>query len=161
MQPFFAATFIKVRFINVPEPPFTDKSVAKDITAKLRFFGPSSNCLLAMDGRWDDTDQPSSRPPTQSKSDLLSVSFLREGAHNVDVAFWDAEAKTFVAFNNDSYAFLGSRFTKPGHTLGGGPIRAEIRLVGAQVEEIFMLTFWIGNDGNVHASPWAGDFAQP
>jgi hypothetical protein len=150
MQPHFAATFVKARFINVPHKPFTDKSVAERIMAKLRFFDSSSSCVFVMDGRWDDTDQPSSRTPTQSKSDLLSVSFGIEGAHNVDIAFWDAMTKTFVAFNNDSYYF--QNLTKPEHVLGGGPIRAEIRLVGPWVEEVFSVNFWIGNDGKVHVA---------
>jgi hypothetical protein len=151
MLPFFAAPLVKVRFINKPQEPYTDKSVANGIVAKLRFFDSSSMCLLPMDGRWDDTDQPSDRPATQSKSDLLAVTFLVEGARNVDVAFWDAKKKIFVAFNNDSYNFPPT-FTKPGHELGSGPIRAEIRLVGARVNEVFSLNFWMGQDGKVQVS---------
>lgn len=150
MAPCFAATFVKVRFVNVPLKPYTDKSVAKGISAKLRFFDSSSKCILPMDGRWDDTDQPSNRPPAQSKSDLLSVDFPVEGKHNVDVAFWDTAARIFVAFNNDSYGLWD--FKKPGYELGGGPIQAEIRLVGAWVDETFTVNFWMGDDGKVHVA---------
>jgi hypothetical protein len=161
MQSFFSATFVKARFINKPQPPYRNTSVASGVTAKLRFFDSNlpSKFLLAMDGRWDDTDQPSNRLPTQSKTDLLSVSFAIEGTHNVDVAFWDPIAKAFVAFNNDSYLFP-PRFTKPGHVLGSGPIRAEIRLLGADVEESFALFFWFGLDGKVHVSPWSDYLKQ-
>lgn len=145
----FRATFVKARFINKPKGNF-EKSVARDARARISFFDATSlkPLIQDMDGRWDSTTQPSAMPPGVSRNSLLPMRFGIEDAQNVDIAFRN-QAGEFVAFNNDSYIYWAAGYLKPGHELGRGPVVAEIRLFGVDVDETFKVKFGTGSNGEV------------
>lgn len=130
--------FVKVRFVNRPAK-HTESSVAHQVGAKVKFFDEDGRLILEMDGRWDDKDQPSERPFTQTKRDLLLAEFNFEEEHNLDIGFWDSAAKEFVAFNNDNYNYQTMK--KPEHILQGNRFKAEIRLVGVHIDNTYTVEF--------------------
>jgi hypothetical protein len=138
--------FVKVRFINEPSGKFLG-SIARGVTAKVKFFSMAGALLLDMDGRWDDSDQPSTRPYGQSKNDLLAAEFKIKGEHNLDIAFWDDSQHQFVAFNNDSYDY--SDWRKPEYVLSEKQLRVVINLVDEWVDETFSFDFSIKKDQDV------------
>ena len=117
---------MKVRFVNRPTTN-SESAIAHQVSAKVKFFDEGGRLILEMDGRWDDKEQPSGRPFTQTKRDLLLTDFSFEEEHNLDIGFWDNQAKEFVAFNNDNYNYQTMK--KPEHILQGNRFKAEIRLV--------------------------------
>ena len=137
--------FIKIRFVNRPAR-HSESAIARQVSAKVKFFDEGGRLILEMDGRWDDKDQPSGRPFTQTKRALLLADFSFEEEHNLDIGFWDGKAKEFVAFNNDNYNYQTMK--KPEHILQGNRFKAEIRLVGVHVDETYTVEF-CANDREV------------
>jgi hypothetical protein len=133
-------SFIKVRFSNKPPVPFPN-SVARDVRVKLRFFEPvpGGKLLLAIDGRWADSDQPSIRDWRQSRTDLLRMEFGIEEGHSLDVAFRDDQTGEFYAFNNENCPYPSMK--KPEHLLVGQHFRVRISLLGPWVDETFEFQF--------------------
>jgi hypothetical protein len=132
------AQFVKVRFVNTPKLN-TPKAIARGVRAKIKFFNTNGELVLQMDGRWDDTKQPGIERFGESTSDLLPVDFGIQEARNLDIALWDPRFDSFVAWNNDNYAF--QNFVKPEHNLRGDKFSVEIRLVGVHVDETFSNAF--------------------
>lgn len=148
-MPWFSALFVKARFINKPVES-SQGSEARGVRAKISFYDSSKSLLFGdMDGRWDSTDQPSSRQYGTTRNDLLAMNFGIEEVQGVDIAFWDTKTRMFVAFNNDSWNFAMQDYTKPGHELASNPVTAVIRLHGVEVNEAFSMTFGADAEGNV------------
>jgi hypothetical protein len=133
-------SFMTVRFVNQPQGPFPN-SVARDVRVKLRFFEPvtGGRLLLAIDGRWADSDQPSIRDWRQSRTDLLRMGFGIEEGHSLDVAFRDDQTGEFYAFNNENFHY--PLMKKPEHLLAGQHFRVRISLLGPWVDETFEFQF--------------------
>ena len=133
-------SFIKVRFVNQPQGPFPS-SVARDVRVKLRFFEPlpGGRILLAIDGRWADSDQPSVRDWRQSRTDLLRMEFGIEEEHSLDVAFRDNQTGEFYAFNNENCHY--PLMKKPEHLLVGQHFMVRISMLGPWVDETFEFQF--------------------
>ena len=127
-------SFAKVRFVNRPLNS-SQRINANKVIAKIKFYDVNNILLLEMDGRWDDSDQPSSLPRGKSRNELLPIDFLVEQAHNLDLAFWDQASREFVAWNNDSCDFPFGR--KPQHVLKGDRFKVEVRLVSADLDKTF------------------------
>ncbi len=132
------AHFIKVRFVNRPTRN-SPMSIAREVSAKIKFFDENDQLVLEMDGRWDDSDQPTLRHHTLTRRDLLLTEFGIEGEHNLDIAFLDPKTNEFVAFNNDNYNYQA--FRKPEHILRGRKFRAEMRLIAAHVDVTYSVEF--------------------
>jgi hypothetical protein len=143
----WSAPFVAARFINKPKGN-SEKSVARDARARISFFEASTSRPLIqdMDARWSSSTQPSALAPATSWNSLLPMRFGIDDAQNIDIAFRSTSGE-FVAFNNDSYHYSG--FTKPGHELGMGPIIAEIRLFGVDVNNTFRVKFGTNPNGEV------------
>jgi hypothetical protein len=139
-------SFMTVRFVNKPHGPFPN-AVAHDVRVKLRFFEPlpGGGLLLAIDGRWADGDQPSTRDWRRSRTDLLRMDFGVEEERTLDVAFRDDQTGEFYAFNNENCHY--PLMKKPEHLLRGQHFTVRISLLGPWVDENF--EFQIAND-------WAG-----
>jgi hypothetical protein len=149
MTPYFTAEFVKMRFVNKPKGN-SERAIARAVRAKIKFIDSDSKALLLeIDGRWDSTDQPSTRQYGTTRNDLLPMNFGIEEAQQIDIAFWDAGIRKFVGFNNDSYNFALYGYKKPGYELSAGPITAEIRLVGIGVNKTFSMTFGTDLQGRV------------
>jgi hypothetical protein len=147
-QPIFTGDFVKMRFLNDPKDTYAG-SVAQGVRIKIKFLDSAGSLLIGnMDGRWDSTDEPSTREPGTSKNDLLAMKFGIQEAQNIDLAVRN-EAGEFIAFNSDSYNYAPG-FKKPGHELGKGPVTAIIRLVGVDVDETFTVYFGTAPDGSVY-----------
>ncbi len=133
-------SFMTVRFVNKPQGPFPN-SVAHDVRVKLRFFEPvpGGRLLLAIDGRWADSDQPSIRDWRQSRPDLLRMEFGIEEEHSLDVAFRDDQTGEFYAFNNENCYY--PLMKKPEHRLIGQHFMVRISLLGPWVDETFEFQF--------------------
>jgi len=136
-------SFIKVRFVNKPRVP-SPNSVARDVRVKLRFFEPvpGGRLVLAIDGRWADSDQPSIRDWRQSRPDLLKMQFGIEEERSLDVAFRDDQTGESYAFNNENCHY--PLMKKPEHLLVGQQFRVRISLLGPWVDETF--EFYFVND---------------
>jgi hypothetical protein len=132
------APMVKVRFVNRPEK-HAPTAIAYGVSAKIKFFDETERLVLEMDGRWDDKAQPSLRPTTESKRDLLLADFSFEEERNLDIAFFDMNSMEFVAFNNDNYNY--QNLQKPAHVLSGCHFRAEIRLVAVHVDVNYSVEF--------------------
>lgn len=141
--------FVKVRFINKPLGAFPN-SIARSISAKISFYGPDAKLLLEMNGRWDDSDEPSSREAGKSRNDLLGADFGIEQEHGLDIAFKDPTFGHVFAFNSDNYDDDG--FRKAKHLLLGTEFRVDIKLVGAYVDEAFSFQFASTQDGLIIGS---------
>lgn len=139
-----SAHFVKVRFVNRPTK-HAPTAIAQGVSAKIKFFDVGGMLVLEMDGRWDNTDQPSLRHPTQSKRDLLLTDFAIEEERNLDIAFLDPASGKFVALNNDNYNY--QNFRKPEHVLMGSQFRAEMRLVGVHVDVTYSVEFAVVGRG--------------
>jgi hypothetical protein len=127
-------SFAKVRFVNKPSTP-AQRVEAKKVMAKVKFYDVNGSLVLEMDGRWNDSDQPSTVPPGKSRNSLLPIDFAIDQEHNLDLAYWDQNSKGFVAWNNDSCDYpLGK---KPQHVLKGQCFKVEIRLVSPEVDRTF------------------------
>jgi hypothetical protein len=135
------AQFVKVRFVNKPAKN-SPSAIAHGVSAKVKFLNDKGHLVLEMDGRWDDSDQPSLRHSAQSKRDLLLADFGIEEERNLDIAFRDPSSNTFVAFNNDNYNYQNVK--KPEHILVGDRFTAEIKLVGVHVDTTFSVEFAAG-----------------
>ena len=98
----FTAPFIRIRFINDPPQPYPN-AIAKEIVAKIRFFGAES-LLLEIDGRWADSDQPSLRDFRQSRNHLLRTQFAIGEEHDLDIAFRDPATGACFAWNNPRWS---------------------------------------------------------
>ena len=135
-----AVSFMTVRFVNQPQGPFPN-SVARDVRVKLRFFEPvpGGRLLLAIDGRWGDSDQPSIRDWRQSRTDLLRMGFGIEEERSLDVAFRDDQTGEFYAFNNENCHY--PLMKKPEHLLVGQRFMVRISLLGPWVDETFEFQF--------------------
>jgi len=135
-----SVSFIKVRFLNKPREPFPN-SVARDVRVKLRFFEPvpDGRLLLAIDGRWADSDQPSIRDWRQSRPDLLKMAFGIEEEHSLDIAFRDDQTGEFYAFNNENCHY--PLMKKPEHLLVGQQFMVRTSLLGPWVDETFEFQF--------------------
>ncbi len=135
-----AVSFMTVRFVNQPQGPFPN-SVARDVRVKLRFFEPvpGGRLLLAIDGRWGDSDQPSIRDWRQSRTDLLRMGFGIEEERSLDVAFRDDQTGEFYAFNNENCHY--PLMKKPEHLLVGQHFMVRISLLGPWVDETFEFQF--------------------
>jgi hypothetical protein len=133
-------SFMTVRFVNQPQPPFPN-SVARDVRVKLRFFEPmpAGRLLLAIDGRWAASDQPSTRDWRQSRTDLLSAEFGIGEEHSLDIAFRDDHSGEFYAFNNENCHY--PLMKKPEHLLVGDHFMVRISLLGPWVGETFEFQF--------------------
>ncbi len=133
-------SFMTLKFVNKPQRPFPN-SVARDVRVKLRFFEPvpGGRLLLAIDGRWADSDQPSIRDWRQSRTDLLRMEFGIEEEHSLDVAFRDDQTGEFYAFNNDNCHY--PLMKKPEHLLVGQHFLVRISLLGPWVDETFEFQF--------------------
>ncbi|MGD0734969.1 MAG: hypothetical protein ABR976_07465 [Terracidiphilus sp.] len=143
----FTAHFVKVRFVNRPTR-HAPTAIAQGVSAKIKFFDRGGLLVLEMDGRWDNTDQPTLRHITQSKRDLLLTDFAIEEEHNLDVAFLDPRSGELVALNNDNYNY--QYFRKPEHILMGNQFRAEMRIVGVHVDVTYSVEFAaVGRGGNI------------
>lgn len=140
-----AKPFISVRFINDPSIP-NPAAIGKQVCAKLRYFLPDKNItLLEIDGRWAESDQPSSRDYRASRFDLLRTEFNIGDEHEVDICFRDTQSGDIYAWNNDNYNYQG--FRKPEHKLDGNPIHVEIRLRGPNVDQRFTFSFANSTNG--------------
>jgi len=135
-----AVSFMTVRFVNQPQGPFPN-SVARDVRVKLRFFEPvpGGRLLLAIDGRWGDSDQPSIRDWRQSRTDLLRMGFGIEEELSLDIAFRDDQTGEFYAFNNENCHY--PLMKKPEHLLVGQHFMVRISLLGPWVDETFEFQF--------------------
>lgn len=129
---------LKVRFVNKPTK-HVESAIARGVGAKVKFFSEGNKLILEMNGRWDDTDQPSQRLATQSRSDLLHVDFNFEEERNLDIAFLDTSIKQLIALNNDNFSYDSWR--KPEHFLSGTRFLVEIRLVGLLIDVTYSLEF--------------------
>ena len=137
-------SFAKVRFVNKPSTP-AQRIEAKKVMAKIKFYDVNGSLVLEMDGRWDDTDQPSTVPPGKSRNYLLPIDFAIDQEHNLDLAYWDQSSKEFVAWNNDSCDYpLGK---KPGHVLKGNSFKVEVRLVSTDVDRTFTFQMFTDKHG--------------
>jgi hypothetical protein len=127
-------SFIKVRFVNQPQAPYPN-AVARDVRVKLHFFEPEpgGRLLLAIDGRWADSDQPSIRDWRPSRTDLLRAEFGIDEEHSLDVAFRDDQTGEFYAFNNENCHY--PLMKKPEHLLVGQHFMVRISLLGPWVDE--------------------------
>lgn len=134
-------SFIKVRFVNTPTGLLSPNSVAHDVRAKVRFLEPTpgGRLLLAIEGRWADSDQPSIRDWRQHRNDLLKMEFGIEEEHSLDIAFRDDQTGEFYAFNNDNYTY--PQMKKPEHLLAGQHFLVRISLSGPLVDETFEFLF--------------------
>lgn len=132
------APMVKVRFVNKPAK-HAPTAIAYGVSAKIKFFDDVGKLVLEMDGRWDDKAQPSARPTTESKRDLLLADFSFEEERNLDIAFFDTNSMEFVAFNNDNYSYQNLK--KPEHVLSGYHFKAEIRLVAVHVDVTYSVEF--------------------
>jgi hypothetical protein len=134
-------SFIKVRFVNTPTGLPFPNSVAHDVRAKVRFLEPTAGgrLLLAIEGRWADSDQPSIRDWRQYRNDLLKMEFGIEEEHSLDIAFRDDQTGEFYAFNNDNYSY--PQMKKPEHLLAGQRFLVRISLLGPWVDETFEFLF--------------------
>jgi hypothetical protein len=137
-------SFLKVRFVNSPLGPPLPNSVAHDVRAKIRFFEPipGGKLLLAVDGMWADSEQPSIRHWQQHRGDLLKVQFGIEEEHSLDIAFRDDETGELYAFNNENYGY--PQMKKPEHLLAGRNLLVRVSLLGPWIDEGF--EFGISND---------------
>lgn len=140
------APFVSVRFINKPTGNFPN-SVARDVRAKIRFLDSSGNLVLQMDGRWSDSDQPSTRAFGSSRNDLLAIDFGIEEEHSLDIAFRDPQSGEFVAWNNDNYNY--PNFKKPEHLLAGKEFTVHICLRAVWIDSDFSLKFRAGSNGQI------------
>ncbi|PYX34485.1 MAG: hypothetical protein DMG80_01880 [Acidobacteria bacterium] len=133
-------SFMAVRFVNQPQGPYPN-SVARDVRVKLRFFEPipAGRLLLAIDGRWADTDQPSIRDWRRSPTDPLRMEFGIEEGHSLDIAFRDDQTGEFYAFNNENFHY--PLMKKPEHLLVGQHFMVRITLLGPWVNETFEFQF--------------------
>jgi hypothetical protein len=95
--------------------------------------------LLAIDGRWADSDQPSIRDWRQSRTDLLRAEFGIDEEHSLDVAFRDDQTEEFYAFNNENCHY--PLMKKPEHLLVGQRFMVRITLLGPWVDETFEFQF--------------------
>lgn len=134
-------SFIKVRFVNRPAGLPFPNSVAHDVRAKVRFLEPAAGgrLLLAIEGRWADSDQPGLRDWRQHRNDLLKMEFGIEEEHSLDIAFRDDQTGEFYAFNNDNYTY--PQMKKPEHLLAGQYFLVRISLLGPWVDETFEFRF--------------------
>ena len=134
-------SFIKVRFVNTPAGLPFPNCVAHDVRAKVRFLEPTAGgrLLLAIEGRWADSDQPAIRDWRQHRNDLLKMDFGIEEQRSLDIAFRDDQTGEFYAFNNDNYTY--PQMKKPEHLLGGQRFLVRISLLGPWVDETFEFLF--------------------
>jgi hypothetical protein len=145
-------SLMTVRFVNKPQGPFPN-SVARDVRVKLRFFEPvpGGRLLLAIDGRWAASDQPSIRDWRQSRSDLLRMEFGIEEEHSLDIAFRDDQSGEFYAFNNENCHY--PLMKKPEHLLVGQHFMVRISLLGPWVDETFEFQFAHDSSGTKIVPP--------
>jgi len=123
------------RFINDPASPTPD-SIARDITATIRFEDAAGKELFWLDARWGDTDQPT---PGTSTIDLQSVDFAIGQTREVDIAFKLPEVEDCYRVNNDSYGnpdFKDSRWR-----LQGTEFCATVRLRRPYVDKSWRFHF--------------------
>lgn len=134
-------SFVKVRFVNTPTGLPFPNSVAHDVRAKVRFLEPTAggSLLLAIEGRWADSGQPSIRDWRQSRNDSLKTEFGIDEEHSLDIAFRDDQTGEFYAFNNDNYTY--PQMKKPEHLLAGQHFLVRITLLGPWVDETFEFLF--------------------
>jgi len=135
--------FARVRFVNKLRGDHPNVE-AKKVRAKLKFFDFNGALCLEMDGRWSDSTAPSAKTLGETRNDLLPVDFGIEEEHSLDIAYWDATKKEFIAWNNDSYDFPLGR--KPKHVLLGSLFTIEIRLISKEVNTVFR--FRLSADSN-------------
>jgi hypothetical protein len=143
------APFLKVRFINEPEKA-EPSAVANEVIAKLKYFRCNESGeyeeFLSLDGRWSESDQPSSLSPLVSKSHLLRSTFGISEEHSLDIAYRNSQNGIHYAWNNDNYKYAGGRYER--HQLtGSGCFKVEICLKGPWVDELFMFPFRIAQWG--------------
>ena len=129
----FDAPFVRIRFTNDPLHSYPGAMV-DGVVAKVRFLR-ERQVLLEMDGRWSDSDQPSTRDWRQSRNDLLSTNFGIGSEHDLDIAFKDVGTGEVFAWNNDNYNYIDTK--KPEHLLTGDLIDVEVRLRGPWVDSCF------------------------
>jgi hypothetical protein len=135
----YATRFLKVRFVNAPLATHPTCN-ADGVKADIQFFrGDEKHPLLEIEGRWSDSDQPSTRKFAESRTDLLRARFGIGDIHELDIAYRDPRTMSCYAWNNDNYNYPD--FTKPEHLLDGETFRAEVRLIGTWVDERFNLRF--------------------
>ena len=95
--------------------------------------------MLCIDGRWAETDQPSSRKQAESKASLLATELGIGEAKSVDVAYYDLFTSKYYAWNNDNYNY--DYYVCPKHLLEGEQFRVKIRLRGEMVDYQVSFTF--------------------
>jgi len=140
--------FAHVRFVNSPQGHFPS-SVATGVRAYLKFFDLSGTMVLPMDGRWSASTMPSAKRYGETRNDLLPMNFGIGEAQDLDIAFWDHSAKTWIAWNNDNFNFPNAR--KPEHVLNGNQFVVEIRLAAVWVDKTFAFRLFVDSNGpNIH-----------
>jgi hypothetical protein len=144
----FVRPFVRIRLINEPQNPYPN-TVAPAITARVAFKDERGDLLLEIDGRWADSDQPSTRDWRLSRNDLLQMSFGIHAEHSLDIAFHDKDDRWF-AWNNDSYNSPYGRNSD--HQLIGNRIQITVRLFGVYVAESFVFEMWTNADGKIEVS---------
>jgi hypothetical protein len=135
--PVLDASCAHVRFVNIPKPGFRGVT-ASSVCARVTYRDSAeNNCFI--DGRWADTDQPSSRDPRLSRNDLLRVDFQPGATHEVDIVFKDPADAECYAINNDS--FSSGTLKNLQWRLTGEIVDVEVRLMAESVDQSFSFRF--------------------
>ncbi len=136
---FDSVPFLMIQFVNQPGGPYPSAK-ANDVRATINYYhNPDGVHLLSISGRWSDSDQPSAINPLASKTHLLATTFGIGQAHNLDIAYRDAQTGKYFAWNNDNYEYPFFRCEK--HLLEGDNFRVDIHLLGEWVDEHFSFNF--------------------
>jgi len=131
---------LHVRFKNDPKKQ-TENSIARNITAEIKFYDTSSHSLLCeVTGRWEDTPQPPELPPHESKPDrLATVNFQIGQRRELDIAFKHLTDSECYAISNDVYRYPDWRM--PTQKLDARQIKARVTLRGVGVHSSWDLWF--------------------
>jgi len=131
--------FLKLRLVNDPAKPYPTAH-ARGIRAKIDFRRCSDGThFLSIDGRWAESDQPSSISPLESKAHLLAADFGIGEERSLDVAYYDKRTSSYYAWNNDNYNY--DFFTYPHHLLEGNYFQVDIRIRGEWIDELIKFRF--------------------
>ena len=128
--------FVHVAVRNDPDARIRHReATAQRVIARISFFAEGTERpLFTLDGRWGDTQQPSTRSPFDSIADLLPMDFPPNGErHELDIAMKYEDDEWCYAFANESYRAVDWR--KPEWKLVGESFKVRISLQGVGMED--------------------------
>jgi hypothetical protein len=117
----------------------TAESVAEQVRASVKFYGPDGNKVCEMEGRWSHTTQPPQRDPTEDTMKFLAVTFPVGATLTLDIAFKNKARGECFGFNDNSYNY--DDYENPALRLPAGTIVVNVVISGVSVNCHVFLQF--------------------